>query len=82
MQRLIIRLCLDKEKVLSHYRGLASRVVTRSLDGRTVQFPASLLRQFVSEDGVNGFFEIRFDDQNRLISMRRYDPSADLDTMA
>ena len=82
MQRVIVRLCLDKEKVLSHYRGLASRVVTRSIDGRTVQFPASLLRQFVSEDGVNGFFEIRFDDQNRLISMRRFDPSADLDTMA
>ena len=82
MQRVIVKLCLDKEKILSHYRGVASRVVTRSIDGRTVQFPATFLRKFVSEDGVNGFFEICFDDQNRLVSMRRFDPGADLDTLA
>jgi uncharacterized protein YqjF (DUF2071 family) len=82
MQHVIIRLSLSRDRVMEHYRGQAHRVQTMSVDGRTVEFPATLLRQFVSEEGVHGVFEICFDANNKLVSMRRMDPSAQVDEMA
>ena len=82
MQRVTIRLDISRDRILSHYRGVARHVVTIASDGRTIQFPATMLRQFVSEEGVRGIFEIVFDDQNRLHSMRRLQPGAELDKMA
>ena len=82
MQRLVIRLSLDRERMLEHYRGIAQRVHTVAIDGRTVEFPATMLRQFVTDAGVHGVFEICFDAENKLVSMRRIDPSAQVDEMA
>jgi uncharacterized protein YqjF (DUF2071 family) len=77
----IIRLSLGRDRVMDHYRGQAFRVHTMSIDGRSVEFPAILLRQFVTEKGVHGVFEISFDADNKLVSMRRIDPSAQVDEM-
>ena len=82
MHRVIVRLNLSTERVMEHYRGSARYVLTVAEDGRTVQFPATLLRQFVTEDGVRGAFEIVFDEDNRLKRMRRIHPGAALDKMA
>ena len=77
--RVVVRIKLSKEQVMDHYRGVIREVVTLDGKGRSVQFPAMILRQFVTEEGVRGVFEITFDDRNKLIAMRRVDPSADLD---
>ena len=81
MQRVIVQLNLSSERVMEYYRGVARYVLTVAQDGRTVQFPASMLRQFVTEEGVRGSFEIVFDQNNKLKSMRRLHPRSNLDKM-
>ena len=79
MPSVVVRIKLSKEQVMDHYRGMIREVVTLDGQGRSVQFPAMMLRKFVTAEGVRGVFEITFDDRNKLISMRRVNPTADLD---
>lgn len=65
------RLSLSAEQIRSYYEGVARQVVVRANDGRRVQFPAQWLRRFVTNDGVNGLFEMRFGDDRKLIDLRR-----------
>ncbi len=70
-QAIRFRLAISADKYLRFYAGQARSVVARSHDGRRVQFPAGALRRFVSRDGVHGEFELRFDDDNKLIDLFR-----------
>lgn len=62
---------ISQDKLLSYYEGAARAVVVNSLDGRSIQFPANLLRQFVTSEGVQGIFEMEFDANNKFVAMRR-----------
>ena len=64
------RLAISAEEYLAYYRGSAKAVVVRSDDNRTIRFPASALRDFVTHDGVFGHFEITFDENNKLIQIQ------------
>ena len=55
----------------SYYQGSAKFVHVRSDDGRTLQFPASELQKFVTHGGVQGRFEIEFDDRLKLVGINR-----------
>jgi hypothetical protein len=55
------------------YQGVVKDVVTRAVDGRTVRFPAHILRPFVTHDGVSGRFQIIFDDNHRFQTIKRLD---------
>jgi adenine deaminase len=69
------RLTITREEYLSYYAGAASWVMAKAFEGETVRFPASFLREFVSEDGVHGTFEMVVDENDKLISLRRLKPS-------
>ncbi|MCV6615949.1 MAG: DUF2835 domain-containing protein, partial [Cellvibrionaceae bacterium] len=43
----------------------------RSRDGRRVRFPVSVLRQFVTREGVHGSFRIVFDQNHKLQGIER-----------
>lgn len=47
------------------YQGVAQHVYTRSLDGRSVQFPAKILQPFLLSNGISGRFRISFDAQGK-----------------
>lgn len=64
-------LSIPGDVYLSYYEGAARAVVVNSFDGRSIQFPANLLRQFVTRDGIEGVFEIDFDENNKFVSIRR-----------
>jgi Protein of unknown function (DUF2835) len=53
------------------YRGQARNVLARDAQGKTLQFPALSLRQFLGHEGVSGTFIIRVDASNRLLDIRR-----------
>ena len=55
----------------SYYAGAAQAVVVNSFDGRSIQFPAKVLQQFVTRDGVQGVFEMEFDEQNKFVAIWR-----------
>jgi hypothetical protein len=61
-----VQLTLTAGQILNFYRGNAETVVARSLDGRTVHFPAAVLPRLVTPEGVNGIFRLTFDEDNRL----------------
>lgn len=71
MYQIQFRLNISPEQYLAYYQGVAKRVVVKMADGRTMQFPANILRPFLLTNGVVGDFVIRFDQQHRLIDINR-----------
>ena len=70
-RRIRFALSIPGDVYLSYYEGTARAVVVESFDGRSIQFPANILRRFVTADGIAGIFEMDFDENNKFVSMRR-----------
>jgi hypothetical protein len=75
MNQYSFHLHISGEQYLDYYRGTAKRVIVRAVSGQNVQFPASLLQRFVTQDGVHGDFELICDDNHKVVELRR-SPSA------
>lgn len=71
MQEIRFRLNLTAAEFLAFYKGAAREVVTKALDGRTVRFPAAVLRPHVLHNGVHGVFALRYDDANKFTELVR-----------
>jgi hypothetical protein len=74
MSEIRFRLNMSSQTFLAYYRGTASEVEARAVDGRTVRFPANILRPFVTHDGVAGLFALVYDEQNKFVEMKRVGP--------
>ena len=64
-------LSISAEQYQSFYMGSAKSVLVRADDGRSLKFPASSLQQFVNHSGIQGKFEIIFNEQNKLVRINR-----------
>ena len=53
------------------YEASQKRGEQPSSEGERVRFPASALRRFVSEDGVQGTFEMTVTENNKLVKFHR-----------
>lgn len=71
MPALVVNLMIAPEEYQRMYAGTVKSVSARSVDGRRVQFPANILRPFVTRDGIRGRFMIRFTEDNRFESIER-----------
>ncbi|MCW9023423.1 MAG: DUF2835 domain-containing protein [Gammaproteobacteria bacterium] len=71
MSRVRFSLNISAETYRHYYSGHAQFVQVRSIDGRRVRFPASSLRPYLSHKGVHGEFELEFDENNKLVALRR-----------
>ncbi|MBT8422403.1 MAG: DUF2835 domain-containing protein [Gammaproteobacteria bacterium] len=70
--RFVVSLQIPADEFRRLYEGSANTVVSRDqVTGRSVRFPANVLRQFVESGGVFGRFEIETDADNRLQTIRR-----------
>ena len=65
------RLAITAEDYLAYYQGRARAVKVRSEDGRNIEFPANSLQRYLTHQGIYGLFEIRFDDNHKLIGLDR-----------
>ena len=54
-----------------YYAGHAHFIQVQGHDGRSLRFPAEKLRPYLSHRGVQGEFELEFDENNKFISLRR-----------
>ena len=52
MPIVVVDLHLSPEEYQSYYRGTATSVQATARDGRTVNFPANILQQFVTHEGI------------------------------
>ncbi len=65
------RLNINREQALRYYQGAARVVVVTTTAGQKLQFPAEEIRALVDRDGIQGEFTIQFDENNKLIGLRR-----------
>ncbi|MFL0798304.1 MAG: DUF2835 domain-containing protein [Cellvibrionaceae bacterium] len=66
-----ISISISAEEFLKLYSGTAKDVVTTARDGRTIRFPANILRPYVLHDGIRGWFRIYFDKENKFQKIER-----------
>lgn len=71
VKKLRFHLNIPYDEYLLYYQGAASNIRMQADNGQIVVFPANRLQSFVRHDGVKGHFEIRFDQDNRFISLKR-----------
>ena len=69
--KLRFRLNLPPEEALRYYQGNARFVIVTAESGQRIQFPAEHIRPFIDQSGVQGYFSIQFDDNNKLLELRR-----------
>ena len=67
----IVPLSISAESYELMYRGAASQVMARDIEGRSIQLPAVSLRSFVTREGIQGVFVLRVDENNKLVDIRR-----------
>lgn len=71
MPQLRFRLNIPAEEYRAYYAGTAKDVVTTSFSGQTVQFPANILRPFLTHNGIQGEFILFVDDNNKVETIKK-----------
>ena len=71
MLRFEFGLNIPAQDYLLYYRGEVKNVLARCADGRTVQFPATLLTPFVSSGGIRGSFVLTCDEGGKGAQLQR-----------
>lgn len=71
LKSIIVSLAISTEEFQRLYEGSAKTVFAQSIDGRSIRFPAGILRPFVLHNGIRGTFQIEFDADNRFQSIQR-----------
>jgi len=70
-QSIAFSIQLSYEKYTAYYKGYAEHVVVTAFDGRKIQFPAEILKPYLTHQGINGTFIIYFDDKNKYQSLQK-----------
>lgn len=76
-QRILFTLNISPDDYLVYYTGAVKSVLAKAKDGRVVKFPASVLQQFLTYDGIHGSFEMEIDENNKFLNIRRIDRKND-----
>lgn len=71
MPEICVNINISAGDILQYYKGMATTVSARALDGRNVQFPAKLLRPFMTYSGVCGRFIITYDTHGKFQDIRQ-----------
>lgn len=72
-QHIRFRLDITADDYLAYYQGVVRDVVVRAEDGRRVRFPAGALQPFITHQGIQGRFELRFDANHKFLGLQRLD---------
>ncbi|MHB8948889.1 MAG: DUF2835 family protein [Rhodoferax sp.] len=71
MKRFEFHLSISPERYLNYYRGTVKQVHVRCANGVSIQFPASLMTQFVTAAGIHGDFVLTCDENFKGADLRR-----------
>ena len=71
MKKMRFTILITAEQYQSYYQGTAKFVRVQTEDGRSLKFPAAELQKFVTHDGIEGRFEIIFNDLHKLVSLNK-----------
>ncbi|MGD8176549.1 DUF2835 domain-containing protein [Marinimicrobium sp. ARAG 43.8] len=73
MSAVVVNISISPDEYRRWYEGSAQLVYAHSVDGRSVSFPAPILRPYVTRDGIRGRFRIEFDEQHRFSAITKID---------
>lgn len=62
---------LSYDQFLSVYQGVAKNISVIADDGRRIQFPAGNVQQFLSKDGIRGYFEMELTANHKFIGIKK-----------
>ena len=62
-------LSIDRDTLLSVYQGAVKRIRVRTDEGMVVD--ANHLKEFTSEDGIHGIFELLTTQENKFVKIQR-----------
>ncbi len=65
------KLTISSSEYLKYYQGKVKWVLARSTKGLKVRFPANLLSQFVTLNGINGRFILKYLSSGKLVSLSK-----------
>ncbi|MGD9850084.1 MAG: DUF2835 family protein [Nitrospirales bacterium] len=71
MQTVRVSLRISARRFRAYYEGSVDSVVAQAEDGRTVQFPARVLRPFLTHRGIDGIFDLTFSSRQKFHSINR-----------
>lgn len=69
MSAVTVSLSISADEYVRLYQGAARSVLARTIEGRTIRFPANILQPFVTRSGIEGVFNIYFDSDNRFVKV-------------
>ncbi len=72
--QVVVDIQISADEYQKMYAGVAKNVFCYARDGRRIRFPAHILRQFVTREGVVGAFLIRFSKDNKFAGIDRLVP--------
>lgn len=62
-------LSIDRDTLLSVYQGTFKRIRVRTDGGMVVDLDAGHLKEFTSEDGIHGIFELLTTQENKFVKI-------------
>lgn len=71
MPSLVLDIALSAERLRVVYQGRANRIQALGRDGRRVSIPSHHFRPFLTHEGIYGSFELQFNEEGELLSLRR-----------
>ena len=70
-QTLKFSLNIPQSKILRYYEGHVKNLIVTLDNGKRVQLPLINFRPFISDEGLQGLFEVTFTSEFKLVSLNR-----------
>ena len=71
LRKVIIDIAISNDEYRKLYAGVTHNAKVTARDGRVIQFPAAILRSFLTHTGIQGSFLIYFDENNKFVGIHR-----------
>ena len=71
VKKLRFHIVISYDEYEKYYQGVARNVRVRTDNGQVIVFPANRLQPFLTHDGINGYFEIVFDENNKFLQLNK-----------
>jgi len=65
------QLGINTDQFLRVYQGSAKNISARADDGRLIKFPAQNIKQFLTHDGIYGYFEMELTSAHKFVAIKK-----------
>lgn len=69
----IFSLSVDKDALLAVYKGAIKRIRVRTTEGMVLDIDADHLKQFTTQSGIYGRFDLTTTKENKFVEIKRLD---------